>query len=187
MTRAEATPAVAHNKAAQAVAAWRAGLRFTSVSINPENGKDWPARLHHDRAPKWFQPQLDSGDRTRLLAERRILVSFAGQIAKEKFLGLQPRFDLQKHDGRIVDLAMLCCSSVQSSEAFLRSLYGASRDLVDRESDWQAIEAIANALLERETLGYADVLRVITSGVTDPTPGRQRSRVRNGKVPARLM
>ena len=86
MTRTEATPAVAHNKAAQAVAAWRAGLRFTTVSINPENGRDWPARLHHDKAPKWFQPQLDSGDRTRLLAERRILVSFAGQIAKEKFL-----------------------------------------------------------------------------------------------------
>jgi hypothetical protein len=187
MTRTEATPAVAHNKAAQAVAAWRAGLRFTTVSINPENGRDWPARLHHDKAPKWFQPQLDSGDRTRLLAERRILVSFAGQIAKEKFLGLQPRFDLQKHDGRIVDLAMLCCSSVQSSEAFLRSLYGASRDLVDRESDWQAIEAIANALLQHETLGYADVLKVITSGPTSTVPNRHGSRLRNGKAPARLM
>jgi len=69
-----------------------------------------------------------------------------------------------------VDLASYVCGSPDTWNAYLHYCFLASRDLVTVR--FQEIEAVADALLERETLSYQDVLAVIKSAPLKKNPAK---------------
>jgi hypothetical protein len=146
--------ATAYHEAAHAVVALRLGLKFRHVTIKP--GSDCLGHLMCSRLPKWFNPEINKGDRVRMLAERHIIVDFAGQIAETRFLGSNPRFGMHEDNYHAVDLALYFCGSRKTWEAYLDYCFEASRDIVN--SQLRVIEATATVLLVRQTLSYRDVL-----------------------------
>jgi hypothetical protein len=47
-----------------------------------------------NKYPKWFRPDVEISDRVRIHAERRIIASFAGQIAEHRYLNKLPRYGM---------------------------------------------------------------------------------------------
>ena len=82
--------ATACHEAGHAVAAWHTDLKFRRVTIKPED--DSLGHLMHSRFPKWFNPELDKGDRARMYAEHLIVVGSAWQLAEAKFSWQTPAF-----------------------------------------------------------------------------------------------
>lgn len=151
--------ATAYHEAGHAVAAWRQGLKFKRVTIKPDADS-----LGHvlKGFPKWFRPDNDQSDRVRLHAERHIIMDFAGQLAEAKFRGRRPRYGMGADNQNAVDMALYLCGSQKAVEAFLRFCWCVSQEFVNGR--WGKIEALAAALLERETLNYEDAIEVIAPG-----------------------
>jgi hypothetical protein len=64
---------------------------------------------------------------------------------------------------KAVEMAFhLCGCSTKTVEAYLRCCWCQTQDLVNRR--WREIEAVAAALLERETLTYDDVIETARPG-----------------------
>jgi hypothetical protein len=112
--------------------------------------------------PKWFRPDVGMTGRICLLAECYIISCFAGQIAEEKFLGRRPRYGMRADNQSAVEMAFRLHGSQETSEAYLRYCFSASRDLVN--ANWKGIEAVANALIERISLNQDEVRAVIWPG-----------------------
>jgi Peptidase family M41 len=164
MTRKERKlRATAYHEAGHAVAAWKFGLRFKHVTIKAQ--EDTLGHMLHGRSPKWFRPDCDNSDRTRLRAERRIITSLAGQLAEGKYYGRRPRFGMWGDNDSAVNMALHLCGSAKTTSAYLNFCFHASGDLVN--TFWREIRAVAKALLKRETLSYDDTLEVIMPGMKD--------------------
>jgi ATP-dependent Zn protease len=106
--------ATAYHEAGHAVVALRLGLKFRHVTIKPDS--DSLGHLKCDRHPKWFNPNIDKSDRTRMLTERHIIVDFVGQIAEAKLLGRRPRFGMACDNYHAVDLALYSCGCPAAAE-----------------------------------------------------------------------
>ncbi len=152
--------ATACHEAGHAVAAWHTDLKFRRVTIKPED--DSLEHLLHSRFPKWFNPELDKGDRARMYAEHLIEVGFAGQLAEAKFRGRRPRFGMRSDSQSAVDTAIWFHEPGKTLDAYLRYCWCVSENLVNFR--WREIEALAVALLERETLNYLDAIEIICPG-----------------------
>jgi ATP-dependent Zn protease len=158
-----ATPkmkATAYHEAGHAVASWRLGEKFKYVTVAPD--ADSIGHVRRERWPKWFHPDFDSSDRIRLRVERHIVISFAGQLVEAKFLGKHPRYGMHADNEIAVDMAFHVGGSVKTVEAFLHYCWSVSEDLV--ACNWRFVEVIAEALLDKETLQYVDVIEVIMPG-----------------------
>lgn len=62
-------------------------------------------------------------------------------------------------------MASCFCGSIETAEAFLNYLFFRARDLI--ETRWWAVEAVADALVTKRRLRYADVVAVINRGATN--------------------
>jgi hypothetical protein len=164
MARLSSLGATAHHEAGHAVAAWHYGMRFKYVTIEADRENQSLGHLMH-QMPKWFHPDYDSSDRVVLRAQRHIIVSFAGQLAEQKFRGRKPRYGMQSDDRKAVDLAFYLCGSEDTVNAYLRFCWLASRDVVNVR--WPEIKAVAQGLLSRQTLQYDDVLEIISPGALE--------------------
>jgi hypothetical protein len=149
----------AYHEAGHAVAAWNYGVRFKHVTIIAE--EDSFGHLMHS-PPKWFHPDYDSSDRMAMRAQRYIIISFAGQLAQAKFRGKHPRWGMGSDNRNAVNMAFYMCGSEKTVDAYLRSCWSASNDLVNVR--WREIKVVAKALLARNILKYEDVLEVISPG-----------------------
>ena len=152
--------ATAHHEAGHAVAAWRLGLGFRKVTIML--GKNSLGHMLHARSPKWFNPELDSSDRTRLRIERHIIISLAGQIAEGRFRGRPPRSGMESDNRNAVDMATHFCGPRKTTEAYLHYCFLSSSDLVT--SNWRRIEAVVAELLKLGTLNYEQTLELVFPG-----------------------
>lgn len=151
----------AHHEAGHAVAAWRLGLKFKYVTILPDKAGRGLGHVMNCR-PKWFRPDIDSSDRICLLAQRRITSLFAGQLAEAKFRRRKPLWGSWSDDRQAVDLAMRMCGSQETTEAYLKYCFLASRDLVN--VFWPEVEGVAWGLLELQTADYQEVIELISPG-----------------------
>ena len=157
--RRRAIAATAYHEAGHAVAAWWFCLKYKHVTIRP-NADSLGHMLHS--VPNWFRPDIESSDRVFLRAQRHIITSFAGQLAEAKLRGRPPRFGMESDNQNAVDMALRFCGSRETTEAYLRYCWLMARDLVNER--WPQIEALAAALMERETLNHLDAIEVINPG-----------------------
>ena len=158
--QARTLTATAYHEAGHAVAQWRQYMRFKHVTIKPEGDS-----LGHvlSRQPRWLDPEGEVTGRKRLRVEREIIADFAGQLSEGKFRGRRPRFGMHSDNQAAVDLAFrFIRGSRDTVEAYLRYCFLSARDLVD--ANWRAVEVVAKALSERETMRFEDVVEVIMPG-----------------------
>lgn len=150
----------AYHEAGHAVAAWILGLKFKQVTIHP-TGRGTLGCITELNAPRWFRPDLQMTPRIRVMAERRILVFFAGKCAQEQYLGKGVRTGYESDYDAAVALAAKLCSDSDVADAYLTYCLTAAKAVIRR--NWSAVAAVAEALVEVETLSFGQVARLIAS------------------------
>lgn len=147
----------AYHEAGHVVANLVSGYRFFVVTIRPDESGEYEGSLYRS-----------ARGRARDLA----VVHLAGIVASAKMTGCDPWENPGPFDDDKADIAA-AGDFIDNWVAFLARTYGESslknqireeirnstRVLVDE--NWNAIEVIAGALLEKETLSYDDVIRIL--------------------------
>ena len=140
--------------------------------------------VHHANPLAGISLDVDGSDRARLRVERLIKILFAGPAAQRKFSPQSWRSTHGSEDHlQAVNFAVRVTGSTKITEAFLRWLELETSAMVDL--NWPTIEAVAAALLQRETMKVKEIVDVINR----PRPGGHLSvepsvenRPRPGKV-----
>ncbi len=104
MKRTRSLTATAYHEAAHAVVAHGNGIKFRRITIEKDGDSLGHVLIH--RLPKWFQPDVNAGDRARLLAEKRILVKFAGHAAEAKYRGRANRIGASSDYRQAIDFIL---------------------------------------------------------------------------------
>lgn len=166
--------ATAYHEAGHAVVAWRIGMKFRRVTIEPDGGS--LGHMLHAKHPKWFNPEVEFSDRIRLRCESHIIVSYAGQLAQARFRGRRPRWGMESDNHWANEMASRLMSqqmirgSNETFVAFQKFCWQRSLDTVNER--WLEIGELATALLERKTLSYDEALKVIL-GAREKLCGRK--------------
>jgi ATP-dependent Zn protease len=148
--------ATAYHEAGHVVAAWRSGAKGIVATIVAD-GETYGRVKHRQTLRRDWQ--WTSSARNSRQIDGRIITLLAGAAAERRFRG---RATGTSRDYRLaVDIAMSACGSDDQVNAYLRYLSICARDLVD--AFWPAVEAIALALLERETLNHDEICGAIMS------------------------
>jgi hypothetical protein len=147
----------AYHEVGHAVAAWHYGLKFSYVTIVPE--------LEIGLAGQVRGLEYDEHS----IQENVIVGYFAGRIAESKIGGIRPRFSYRwraTRKGSPPDNAIAFTLAShhfhnrnQTQCDYMKYCWRLSRDLVNLR--WEEIMVLATALLERQTLQYADAIELI--------------------------
>jgi hypothetical protein len=145
----------AYHEAGHAVVAWMLGLRVRSVTIRPASGHSGLTRI---------------AGFGRTTTEKKILITLAGPYTRRRFVPRSAwRSRNQSHlaDGYDFDKVALLLDDAHGNgkvaDLYSRYVMAKAEQLVD--DGWQHIEAVAKALLERETLTVAEMRQVISDEV----------------------
>jgi hypothetical protein len=173
----------AYHEAGHVIADLILGYRFTAVTIRPEDSGEYEGAVSGS-----------ARGRARDLA----VVQLAGIVASAKMAGADPwenppRFDDDSADiataGDFIDDWAAFVTKTWGEPVFRQQLWDETgkrtRELVD--GNWNPIEVMAAALLERETLSYAEVIGILRercpefrAGGKDPAGSRAMEPGREG-------
>ena len=149
----------AYHEAGHAVAAWDQELRFRHVTIKP-SGDSLGHILHHKH--KMRNIDSDVSERNRMLTERYVLVSLAGYCAERKFNPHGIRSYSWKSDrDNAVDLLDYFADSEDELRLYLRLMLCRASNMMEKPFHWRALECLADALVERQTLRGTEATEVI--------------------------
>ena len=152
--------ATAYHEAGHAVAYFFLRGGFHHVTIRPESEEDSLGHIAGHALPS-FRPDLDNSTRARQVAERLIMCSFAGGAAEALHRGRNNWQGARSDWIAAIDLAGYFCAFGDEIEAYLKWLSIRTRNLVSSPLCWPGVEAVAEALLEREYLSSCQVRRII--------------------------
>jgi hypothetical protein len=119
-------------------------------------------RVEHWLAPAWLRPDIEVDTRTRLRLENEIVTFFAGPQTEERFTG-EPADDGSSSDFRaIVDLASYMVGDEDELNAYIEWLRcRTARHLRTWPAFWPCVQALAEALLQHQTLSGRRARQVI--------------------------
>ena len=160
---------MAYHEAGHVIADLIYGYRFTYVTIRPDEPGEYEGVVYGS---------------TRGRAQDLAVVQLAGIVTAAKMAASDPWKNPPRFDDDRADIAT-AGNFIDNWVAFLAKTYGESsyreqlwdetekktRLLADQH--WKAIEVIAGALLEKETLSYDDVIRILKAECPDFTPGKK--------------
>jgi hypothetical protein len=143
---------IAYHEAGHAVAALqlKVGIGRRGVSIVPN--EDWSGFVH---TLKGFsgRPDIERTGQMRLGAEKRAIISFAGEAAQRRFRPMSVRRHHAAIDRRhAIDLMNYFVGSTRELEAYLEWLRIRAESFVASPFNWKRIEAVAAALMARKRL-----------------------------------
>ena len=159
----------AYHESGHVIADLVSGYRFTFVTIRPDESGEYEGVVYGS---------------TRGRARDLAVVQLAGIVASARMSGYDPWENPPRFDDDSTDIAT-AGNFVDNWAAFLKKTYGESsvreklweeienstRLLVDQ--NWKSIEVIAGALLEKETLAYDDVVRILKDRCPDFRTGER--------------
>jgi hypothetical protein len=146
--------ATAFHEAGHAVACQRLGIRVRKASIIPE--KDTLGRVGYRDPWRGINLECDNSARGDRRAKDMIIVALAGPEAQRKHSRRSWRSWHGSYDhAKVADLALRMNGSNESTDAYVRWLEIATRDLV--AIWWPEIEKVARALFERNELTAAEI------------------------------
>jgi hypothetical protein len=151
--------AVAYHEAGHAVAAYDLGLTPTLATIVPSS--EFNGRVLHRNPLRHIRLDFDGSDRTRLRAERVIMILLAGPLAQRRAGHRSPQYGGGDDFPKAAALAMHVCGSDEQVDAFLKWLNVRARAIL--ELRWPDVERVAQALLDRNTLRSREIVAVIES------------------------
>jgi ATP-dependent Zn protease len=152
----------AYHEAGHVVAAYIECIKLKKATIIPS--EDYLGVVVRQRMEKRIRDAFEFGEITpakRARLESFIMMSYAGGIAQQKHRGRANHIGSSSDYDNVVDLAMMATGSVEETEAYLKWLYVRTKQVVNVY--WYLIEAIAEALLEHQTLSAADIERIMST------------------------
>ena len=146
----------AFHEAGHAVMSWLLGVRFRAVTTKPDGESLGNVTM---RTRMRTEPSDQS-------LERQAQIELAGAIAQKLCTGrMTTRWGSSHDDQNAVTLAMKRCGSGESATAWLRWLSIRVRDCLSTPRNLSAVKAVAEALLERETLNEDETLKIMNSAL----------------------
>lgn len=169
MAKQGALQNTAFHESGHAVVACMLGVRFELVSIKPnqERGSLGCIMLH--KRPKWAVPDTEqyNQDRARSWFEKLAQTSLAGQIAEAKHAGRRPaHYSHQNDRDQVFDMAMEICGTEEECSAWMELIFIRARNQLG--NFWPAVEAVAQELMERETIPEAQARKIIFDAMLPP-------------------
>lgn len=149
--------ATAYHEAGHAVMLLMLGRSVTRATIRPEG--DFLGQVRR-RPPKVDREWHGVDWATRRWAETTIMFALAGPEAEERLTGRRDDAGAAQDDETVVEIAEGIEGGDETKDAYLTWLRLKVRDYVNSQLFWSQVEAVADALLERETLTGAEVRRV---------------------------
>ncbi len=104
-------------------------------------------------------------DRHQLYIQRNIVVCLAGPCAEKEYTGRWNRVGAQRDYEQAADYA-LRCGSVEEANALLKWSLIRTNRFISTQTVQEQIKAVAEALLERETLSYTEVQEIVRRAFT---------------------
>jgi hypothetical protein len=152
---------VAYFLASQLISYVREPFRY--VTIKPKPGES----LGHVRLriPKWARPHEEPSTPLAWLKfqqywEQSCIAAFAGRVAEQKHLGKRVRYGYDSDYASMVDVGLFIGGESRHVHVhWFRWLHMGASEWVNAR--WLEIEAVAEALMERQTLTYDEVRTVI--------------------------
>jgi ATP-dependent Zn protease len=138
---------VAYHEAGHVAVALRERISIRDVTIIPGEGYLGLARNHH---PPSFLRAAEFGDLSSRHVESFALVCLAGGAAEKRFYGRYDHIGAATDYEAAADMLSRHAGSAEEVSAWLKLQGVRARQVVELE--WETIELIAQALLERKTL-----------------------------------
>jgi hypothetical protein len=154
----------AYHEAAHAVHYYWSDVPFRKVTIKPDGDSLGHVALH--QSPRWkYDPATPAEEkRARWRIEAEVIGGFAGQLAQARLTGKHPEDGHWKDDQDAVTLAIrLFGGGGDVVDVYLHFCFLRAQGFVNTRPRWVEIEALAEALLERETLTKEQVRQVIAN------------------------
>jgi hypothetical protein len=162
-----ALQSTAYHEAGHAIARFALGRRIDRVSILPDadslghvRGQVLPSHL--------FAKGGDISDVPTKTVEDQIVILLAGPLAEKRFTGRWNRVGASSDYEGASTVAVSTHGDDDVRDAFIRYLEAVGKALIDVH--WYLVEALAAALLERETLSGVQVHRVIRAAIAEADP-----------------
>lgn len=156
----QALTATAYHEAGHAVACYILHRGFRYVTIRPD--RECLGRVMQTPLPDSFWiADLGIDTRARRIAEREIIIDFAGEAAGAIWRGRHnwrsSRADFQS----VTELTGRVCNTPDEEEAFARWLAIRARDMIACPMNWEQVKAVAKALLDKQHLSSRQVRQII--------------------------
>jgi hypothetical protein len=149
----------AYHEAGHAVARCRLRLPIKKVSI--EENEDYQGIVLPGPLADSIDPESGNDLRTRDRLEKEIITCYAGIAAERRVNRRTPGWHAEADMELAVDWALYQHGGGPVVDAYLRYLRIRTDDYITSPLWWPAIEAVASALLDRQTLSGRDVRAVL--------------------------
>ena len=164
----------AYHEAGHAVAAFFLRLPFRHITIEPEGESLGHVLCDNALGKKTDLHINDALYEMNARVERRIEASvicdFAGLAAEAKYAGRHDWRGAASDFHNSVKYASYVCGCVQEeTEAYLKLQRIRAKNMMNVGFQWAAVEALAEALLERRTIGCRTARKIIRKALLDPT------------------
>ena len=163
----------AYHEAGHAVAHAEYGLPARRVTI--KSGGDYLGACFGRRALlSRYGPEWDSGDRNRLRMEKDVIILLAGGEAERRFSGRSNYVGAKSDREQAIDLLCRFASDFYENpgqgkqrifKTYFKLLELRARELVQNKINWIRIKAVAEKLLEKETLSRKEVSQTMVEAV----------------------
>lgn len=155
---------LSYHEAGHAVAAFVLRMRFTHLSIIPDEDS-----IGHTMTTKLrdFQPDVARSRTGRDRYERYAMVSLAGLVAERERVG-RVRYRTNHHD--VIQAFELCsntCGSDEETGACINWLWERTKNLMKSGRHWAAVEALAEQLRTRRYIGEREARQIIKQAFSD--------------------
>jgi hypothetical protein len=153
--------------------------RFKKISIEPDEfstGRMEPEnRISRSRKPNFEQPiileRIDFYNYWRPKIEKKVMIGFAGRIAKRLFKG--ESIPVEEDDGAEIDykealelLKILCPDSIREYAAHASWLLIRTKNILSVDLIWAGVEALAKALVDQKTIGYMKAREIFMEAIS---------------------
>ena len=168
---------ISYHEAGHAVAAFVLRMRFTHLSIIPDEDS-----IGHTMTSKLrdFQPDVARTRAGRDRYERYAMVSLAGLVAERMRVG---RVRCMTNHPDVVQAFDLCgntCGSDEETQACANWLWERTKNLMKSERQWAAVEALATQLRVRRYIGEREARQIIKRAFSDWSK-REQGKRRSGR------
>jgi hypothetical protein len=160
--------ATAYHEAGHAAAAWLLNIRLRKVTIVPEGDALGYVLRRGIAFPKRVRETLECGaisDRDKawaqFIAERHAVICLAGNEAQKRF---NPRSVRRAHSQSDCDSALnglLYMEGPDTMHLYWRILTIRAKCLLNRPGIWDAVKALAEALMQQKTMSGDDSLKIM--------------------------
>jgi hypothetical protein len=164
---------ISYHEAGHAVAAFVMRMRFTHLSIIPDEDS-----MGHTMTSKLrdFQPDMARSRAGRDRYERYAIVSLAGLVAERLRVG-RVRYRINHPDVvQAFDLCSNTCGSDEETGACINWLWERTKNLMKSGRQWAAVEALAKQLRIRRYIGEREARQIIRQAFSDWSKREQRKK-----------